>query len=535
MQEPPESQSGDRSARARSSGASRRGDDPESTGTDSRHAVRSAQREHVDHQVRRSYLLTVASTVLPGLGLVFTRRRLLGLVMVVVSVVLLIALGLVLLSGGFVSGVGRFLTSGGLLMLLIAFIVLGIAWVLGIMLTAHETERELWSPRALWVHRGVATLLCLAVAVPAAIGTQYVVLTKGAFGLMSLDRYTGRGGEARAPGEGADAWKNTPRINVLLAGSDAGTDRTGVRTDSLIMASIDTHTGDTTLVGIPRNLKNVPFPEDNPLHKVYPNGFDCSDCLMDAVWQEAEVKHRDLFPKDEKNPGLDTTREVVQEITGQQIDYSVVIDLSGFRQLVDAMGGVEINVPSRIPIGGKIVGGQIVPGSITGYIEPGYQRLDGHDALWYSRSRVASSDYDRMRRQRCMVNALVSQSNPFSLLQRFPAIMKVAEDNISFDIPQDRLPAFATLAQTMQKGNMRSVNLSPPTVISSDPDYAKIRKLVAKGIAQPHDSSAPKSKGTTKPKSTSTSSSSSTSTAQTGSSSSSTTSENPISDTRSNC
>ena len=75
----------------------------------------------------------------------------------------------------------------------------------------------------------------------------------------------------------ADPWAGTPRVNVLLLGSDAGADRTGVRTDSMMVASINTRTGDTVLFGLPRNLQNVPFPEHDPLHKLFPQGFNCGE------------------------------------------------------------------------------------------------------------------------------------------------------------------------------------------------------------------------------------------------------------------
>ena len=90
------------------------------------------------------------------------------------------------------------------------------------------------------------------------------------------------------PGQ-ADPWVNTPRVNVLLIGSDAGADRQGVRTDSVILASIDTHTGDTVLFGVPRNLQHVPFPPGTPMSQQYPDGFYCQDannpCLFNALWQ----------------------------------------------------------------------------------------------------------------------------------------------------------------------------------------------------------------------------------------------------------
>lgn len=459
----------------------------------SRSQLRTA-RANRHHEVRRSLALTASSIVLPGLGLVFTRRRRLGLAMALTTLILGLFATYWLLSNGLLNGLSQFVTARGLLLLLGVFVIGGLAWITGIMLTAQETVENDWSGRAIWVQRIFATLLCLVVAVPAARGAQYVLITRDAFGAMSTDRYTGRGASTVDPGSGADPWKNIPRVNVLLLGSDAGPDRFAVRTDSIIVASIDTRTGNTALISIPRNLQKVPFPSDNPLHKIYPNGFNCgNECLMDAVWTEAGINHKDKFPASEKNPGLNTTREVVSQITGLGIDYTTVIDLSGFAQLVDAMGGVEITVPQRLPMGGTVANGQVNLSGVKKWLEPGHQRLNGKEALWYSRSRATTSDDDRMKRQRCMVNALVDQSNPVSMLEKFPAIMRAAEDNISYDIPQDELPAFVKLVQTMQKGKMTSVNLSPPTIKGYDPDYPKIRQLVQRGINPPKPTAPPRS------------------------------------------
>src|SRR5690606_33542202 len=171
--------------------------------------------------------------------------------------------------------------------------------------------------------------------------------------------------------EGKDPWAGTPRVNLLLLGSDHAANREGIRPDSIMVATVDTETGDTVLIGLPRNLQRVPFPLSNPLHQVYPEGFDCgSECLLNAVWTLAEDRP-DLFPGD-PTPGLTATRDVVSEITGLTIDDTVMVNLAGFQQLVDAMGGVTINALERVPIGGKVVNGQIV--GIKGWIEPGVDR-----------------------------------------------------------------------------------------------------------------------------------------------------------------
>ena len=213
--------------------------------------------------------------------------------------------------------------------------------------------------------------------------------------------------------EADDPWAEVPRVNTLLIGSDAGAGRWGTRTDSLMVVSTDTSTGDTLLVGIPRNLERVPFPESNPLHALYPNGYDCGDeCLMNGIWTLADGRP-DLFPGVE-SPGRQSTVDVVGEVTGLRIDHSVVVNLRGFRALVDAMGGVDVNVQERVCVECHLgtSGGIVFTGDREQWIEPGLQHLDGRLALWYARSRAASDDFSRMRRQRCVAGALMEQADP---------------------------------------------------------------------------------------------------------------------------
>ena len=67
-----------------------------------------------------------------------------------------------------------------------------------------------------------------------------------------------------------DPWGGRDRVNVLLLGGDCGPYREGVRTDSMILVSLDTHTGRAVTFSLPRNMMNAPFPEDSPLHTVLP-------------------------------------------------------------------------------------------------------------------------------------------------------------------------------------------------------------------------------------------------------------------------
>lgn len=441
----------------------------------------------------RFVAVTVLSLV-PGAGLIAAGRRVAGGLLLGLTVLVIAGAGLLALRGDVVA---RVLTASvqprTLLVAAVTIAVVAAAWCVTVLATAWTArpERPSLAQRALGV--ALVAALCTAIAAPSSVGVRYALIQRDVVtSLFTTGTTSGTAVAGSAvPVQGkADPWAGVPRVNMLLLGSDAGRDRTGVRTDSMIVASIDTHTGDAVLFGLPRNLERVPFPASDPLSKVWPNGFDCgSVCLLNAVWEQAATTHRDLFPGD-PNPGLTATRDVIGEVLGLKIDTYTIIDLSGFQALVDAMGGVDINVPRRIPIGGghNQATGNALP--IYGYIEPGRQHLDGYHALWFSRSREGSDDYDRMGRQRCMVSALLDQANPVQLLARYPALAKVAKNNIQSGIRQQDLAAWVTLVERIQRGKIRSLPITNKVVDVTDPDFAKIRRLVATAIT-PKVASAP--------------------------------------------
>ena len=176
-------------------------------------------------------------------------------------------------------------------------------------------------------------------------------------------------------------------------------------------------------------------------------------------------------------------------VTAVDIQQSVVINLRGFKALVDAMGGVDVNVQERVCVrchtssSGRTV---FTNDNKSEYIEPGLQHLDGFHALWYSRSRAGSDDFSRMRRQRCVAGALMQQADPVGLLQSYPQLAKVVKNNVSIDIPREELSAWVDLALRIQKGgSIRSLPLTANVVRPGNPDFAKIRALVKKGLKQP--------------------------------------------------
>ena len=285
-------------------------------------------------------------------------------------------------------------------------------------------------------------------------------------------------------GGGGDDTSNQGRYNILLLGGDAGEGREGLRPDTMIVASIDANTGRTVLFSLPRNLQWAPFPESSPLHKLYPNGYWCKDqsCLLNAVYTLA-MNHKDLYPKS-KNPGVEATKEVIGNILGLEINYYALVDLKGFKALVDAVGGITLDVARKVPIGGgtDLTTGRKYP--ITGWIGPGKDlHLDGYHALWFARSREGSTDYERMARQKCVLNAMVKQLNPVTVLTKFQEIAKAGEEIVATDVPTSQLGVLLDLAQKGRSLPLSSVNFAPPLILPVKPDFPKIREVVKTKIA----------------------------------------------------
>ena len=300
------------------------------------------------------------------------------------------------------------------------------------------------------------------------------------------------GEPAADPEPVVDPWATVDRVNVLLLGSDAGPDREGTRPDTAIVASIAPATGDAVLFSLPRNLEDVPFPSDSLLSSYYPFGWqgdptDPGSELLNAVYRYVPAAHPEVFD-DVDDPGAEAMKLAAEGATGLPIDYYVMVDLDGFQQVVDALGGIDINVSQRIPLESSMLpAGYCSPP--TGYIEPGVQRLNGYEALWYARARCGgeglSDDFDRMRRQRCMIGAMIDRADPITVLGRYQSLAGAAQRIVTTDIPQDMVPAFAELALRVQGAAVRTLPFTDKVIIPADPDYLAMRQLVDNALAPP--------------------------------------------------
>ena len=169
----------------------------------------------------------------------------------------------------------------------------------------------------------------------------------------------------------ADPWAGQERVNVLLLGGDGGEGRTGVRTDSVILVSIDTKSGKTVMFSLPRNMMYAEFPEDSPLHDFYPDGYqtgqgDPGFDMLNAIYSQVPVLHPGALG-DSDNEGADAVKEAVSGSLGIPVDYYLLVNLEGFKTVVDAMGGITVNINEPVAINGNTDAG-IPP---FDYLQPG--------------------------------------------------------------------------------------------------------------------------------------------------------------------
>ncbi|MER7072624.1 LCP family protein [Terrabacter sp. NPDC000476] len=475
--------------------------------------TRDTLRRELRSGFRRAVGLTALGTVVPGAGLTRTRSRKAGWTILVLAVLALgVGASYVVRAGATNAALAVVSRPTVLQVLAVLFVVGGILWCGSIILTAVQSRPTRLDRTRTRLLAAFTTIMVFLVAGSSFKFAEYATITKTTvaqvFGTTPV-----KPGVGAQVSEGDDPWADQARVNILLLGSDAGADRIGIRTDSMILASIDTKSGRTALISMPRNLLNAPLSPESPLLARYPSGHfgqpnrTCSQgpgqCMLTNLYVEAETyakSHPGSYPTGEE-PGRTEIRGAVQEITGLKVDQMVVIDLKGFSQLIDAMGGLDINVKlsgygTKLTIGGAHDASGRLYG-VKGYFEPGRQHLDGWHSLWYARTRAADSDTYRQMRQRCVVQAIVNQVNPASMVSKYPEIASILKNNIYTDIPGQNLPAFVDLVERVQKSKINSVALTQAQgVLSGNPDYDLIRRLVQKGIAPP--------KATPKPTKTST-------------------------------
>src|SRR5690606_7608360 len=194
--------------------------------------------------------------------------------------------------------------------------------------------------------------------------------------------------------------------NILLIGSDTRPqDGDPGRSDSLILVRLNSKQGYISMLSFPRDLLvHIPGAGENKINAAY-------------------------------SLGAAKTIETVQELTGEDVNGYVIVDFHGFAKLVDAEGGVYLDVDRRYY--NKNIGT-----AATNYadidLQPGYQRLNGTDALAYVRYRHTDSDYARIARQQQFLSELKRQTKDLGNLTNITTFRKIFGENIETSITNPR-------------------------------------------------------------------------------------------------
>ena len=275
------------------------------------------------------------------------------------------------------------------------------------------------------------------------------------------------------PRSGVDPALVADVTNVLLLGGDGGPGRPGLRTDTMMLFSLHRPSGRAALVSIPRDLEQLLFPPGSALEQRYPYGFtEIANAVYPIVSSRSDL--RAAYEVEGVRPGVVATAHAIGYSLDVTIHDYVLIDMQGFLELIDALGGVTVDVPKQVPMPGN------VPGAPTRYpdtIGPGMIEMDGTTALGYVRSRKADTDYQRTARQRDLLEALATQISFDDVVLSFGSVASAVGGTLRTSLSPDELAD--TLAVIGgETAIVESVGLVPPLVNVARPDYGEMARIV---------------------------------------------------------
>ena len=428
--------------------------------------VRYPDTSSTEVMTKRAWWLVVLNILIPGSAQLLAGNRRLGrfgvtATFVLWALVIISVLAVTLAQSAFITVVTNYFA---LWVVQAAIVFYAVLWVILTLDTVRLIRLVKVGQRARAFVAGLAVVAMVGIAGTAAYGVMVAGVSRSTLGEVFA------GGTVEPPIDG--------RYNFLLLGADAGPDRDGLRPDSISVVSVEAESGKATMFGIPRNLELAVFPEDSPMYQLYPNGYgydgcDVDVCLLNSIYTEVELYHPELYPNavaEGSEPGIEAMRDAVEGTLGIQLQYFALIDMQGFAQLIDALGGVTIDSTGRYPINGDVDedGNPILE---DGWIEPGVQKMDGYTALWYARSRNGTNDYDRMERQRQVQQAIIEQFDPANVLTKFQAVAEAGAEVVRTDIPQGMLGPLVSLAGKTKSIPIESIEFVPPLI---DPEYPEI-------------------------------------------------------------
>jgi len=241
----------------------------------------------------------------------------------------------------------------------------------------------------------------------------------------------------RPPLATADLLGADGRLTILLLGSDLRKGIVGERTDTIIVATIDPASGRVAMVSLPRDTVNVPIAPG----VAYPG-------RINTLYFELQTS------SGKRKTALTRLREALAYAFDTEIDYYALVDFDGLVRLIDAIGGIEVELAE------PFIDPTMHLGKRGLRLKAGTPHLDGKEALAFSRSRHTDSDYDRARRQQQVVAAAAAKVRQAGLAA-LPALLELARKKLITDIPARAAPALLELAAGADLTEPRSLVLEP--------------------------------------------------------------------------
>ena len=425
---------------------------------------------------RSAFAAAVFSLLVPGFGHLYERRWRAALLFLTPPTLLLALVGGIVAADGLPGLVGLLITPFGLSAAGILNILLAVWRGVAAADAWRGAVRRESGLRAIGTSfAGLALSLVAALSLHFILGGYVTTASELVGGIFSSGTETP--GTTPAP-----RWDGKERLNVLLVGIDQRGDSTTFNTDTLIVASVDPVNGTVTMFSIPRDTVDFPVPEN--AQQLYGATYGNK---INSYYASAS-RHPDVFP-DGPMPAL---REMLGNFYGMKIDYSLMVNFTGFQEIVDALDGVRITARNPVTDDSYPIGG----GKYARiHVLAGVHAMDGAEALIFARSRHGSSDFDRAARQQQVISAIRAQSDMAAITRNLPSLAVALKDSLKSDFPQQDLPLLLDLIAQIDAGSIRSLVFTPPNyqTVGSDsrgyiitPDVAKIRAAVLQAFsAQP--------------------------------------------------
>jgi polyisoprenyl-teichoic acid--peptidoglycan teichoic acid transferase len=335
---------------------------------------------------------------------------------------------------------------------------------------------------------GLLVTLSVAAAVPYAYAAHQVLLLDETLGSVFADRQVASldvgtvsrrdAGTARIevdPGR----WLERDRFSIAVLGSDAHPTRPGARLDALLVVSIDPADGSATVFSVERHLRDFPLPTG----LAEPWGTHCRGLaqgweLLNALYRCGDEVLVDLVASrypDAPDPAAAAVADALGELLGLPIDHYVMVDMRGFVTLVDALGGVSLDL-GRSPDEGC---------DWSSFdVQPLGSELDGAAALELVRERDGTSSADRMGRQRCLLATVAQDLDVATLLWRFGSVAGVIREHVETSIPMDELPNLVALLRHLDRDRIGAVGFARPDHVTAGgrPRVEEIRATVQRTL-----------------------------------------------------